>query len=167
MTHAELVDDGSQLRTHPEKYGASVPDSPTGALRTANRVDFARRLAPGAATSHREDMSDSQQPASDDPVTFINVFEIPSDEVDEFITRWRERARLMSTAPGFRNAQLHRATSSETRFQLINVARWESYDHWHDAISDPRLQDEIRRVAPADQAATPNMGFYTVAAHVD
>lgn len=38
-----------------------------------------------------------------DGITFVDVFEIPTAELDEFLEQWRERAQLMRRAPGFRH----------------------------------------------------------------
>ncbi len=32
----------------------------------------------------------------DGPITVINVFEVPADQVGEFIARWRTRAEIMA-----------------------------------------------------------------------
>jgi heme-degrading monooxygenase HmoA len=64
------------------------------------------------------------------PVTFINVFEVAVEQIDTFITQWRERAKIMSTALGFLDSRLHRALSSWTRFQVLNVAHWDSRLAW-------------------------------------
>src|SRR5215213_340221 len=32
-------------------------------------------------------------------VTFINVFEVPVEQIDTFIAHWRELAKIMSAAP--------------------------------------------------------------------
>lgn len=62
------------------------------------------------------------------PVTLINVFEVDSDKLEPFLAGWRERAKLMSKQPGFRSLRLHRALSPDARFQVVNVAVWESVD---------------------------------------
>src|SRR5262249_5102337 len=78
-------------------------------------------------------MNQSNQPANDAPVTLINVFEMPTEHVEAFIAGWRERAALMSSKPGFPDARLHRATSPQTRFQLVNVAHRETREAMHAA----------------------------------
>ncbi|HWE91402.1 MAG TPA: antibiotic biosynthesis monooxygenase family protein [Pseudonocardiaceae bacterium] len=82
-----------------------------------------------------------------DPVTLINVFEVPADQVDAIVADWRRRAELMSTMPGFRDYQLHRAISADARFQLINVAHWDSAEAWQAATSNPEFQAQISVVA--------------------
>ncbi len=43
------------------------------------------------------------------PITFIDAFDIPANQIDTFITQWEHRSRLMSSADGFISAELHRA----------------------------------------------------------
>ncbi|MBU3068178.1 antibiotic biosynthesis monooxygenase [Nocardia sp. NEAU-G5] len=90
---------------------------------------------------------------SDATVTFINVFEIDTEHADSFAARWAARAALMSTKPGFLDSRLHRARSSETRFQIINVSHWESREAWEAATSDPEFQEQTR--AAGDDRQTP------------
>jgi heme oxygenase (mycobilin-producing) len=66
------------------------------------------------------------EPPADGPITLINIFEVRAGQVEEFIAQWRGRAESMAAAPGFRDAKLHRAVSSQARFQLVNVAHWDS-----------------------------------------
>jgi len=82
--------------------------------------------------------------ADDSPVTLIHVFEVPAEHVDAFVDGWRERAALMSTKPGFLDTRLHRALLSEARFQLVNVARWESREAFEAATSDPEFRERTR-----------------------
>ena len=91
-----------------------------------------------------EDMSRPSTSAHQKPVTLINVFEVPAEQVENFITQWRKRAAIMSNAPGFRDSRLHRAMSPQARFQLVNVAHWDSCEVWQAATSNPEFQARIR-----------------------
>lgn len=73
-------------------------------------------------------------------ITFINVFELPAERIDEFLPHWLGRAKLMSKAPGFRDNRLHRAVDPDTRFQLVSIAHWDSPDAWRTAGNDPRFR---------------------------
>jgi heme oxygenase (mycobilin-producing) len=97
-----------------------------------------------AEASSISSLSDDINPEGGGALTFINVFEVPVEQIDTFIVHWRELAKIMSTAPGFRNARLHRALSSQTRFQIINVANWESPQAWEAATANPEFQDGLR-----------------------
>jgi heme oxygenase (mycobilin-producing) len=68
----------------------------------------------------------ADHPNDTGPITLINVFEIDADEIDRFLQEWRERARFLGRQPGFRSLRLHRALNPEARFQLVNVAEWDS-----------------------------------------
>ncbi|MER6138599.1 antibiotic biosynthesis monooxygenase family protein [Streptomyces sparsogenes] len=92
-------------------------------------------------------------------VTFINVIELPADEVDTFVEQWRERAKLMRDAPGFQDSRLHRAKLPDARFQLVNVAHWDSTEAWEAATANPAFRSAVRGVS---DAVTPNPALYDV-----
>jgi heme-degrading monooxygenase HmoA len=98
-------------------------------------------------------MSHDSQPANNSPVTPINVFEVPTEHVEVLIAQWRERAALMSTKPGFLDTRLHRALSSQARFQLVNVAHWESPEALQAATADPEFQRRIGGVTADPQVS--------------
>ncbi|GIH14243.1 antibiotic biosynthesis monooxygenase family protein [Rugosimonospora africana] len=83
-------------------------------------------------------------PPGDGPITLINVFDVPVETVDEFIERWRVRAQLMTAAPGFRDARLHRAVTPDARFPLVNVAHWDSQADLEAAHAADAFQEQIR-----------------------
>lgn len=73
-------------------------------------------------------------------VTLINVFNVPADRVDEFLATWKQTADFFKTSSansGFIETHLHRNTGvGNQTFAFINIARWESPEHWkaaHDA----------------------------------
>jgi heme oxygenase (mycobilin-producing) len=107
-------------------------------------------------------MSHDSQPVNDSPVTLINVFEVPTEHVDVFIAQWRERAALMRTKPGFLDTRLHRALSSQTRFQLVNVAHWESPEALQAATADPEFQQRAS-AATADPRVSAHAELYQIA----
>lgn len=96
------------------------------------------------------------------PVTFINVFEIPREDVEVFKEGWHRLAGIMASAPGFRDARLHEAISDETRFQLVNVAQWDSEQVWRDAAANPEMRAASQAAAanPVFQRAVQNTGLY-------
>ncbi|MFD0000537.1 antibiotic biosynthesis monooxygenase family protein [Nocardia sp. NPDC127526] len=98
---------------------------------------------------------------TDQGVTFINAIELPADRIDEFIEQWRARAALMRTAPGFRDVRLHRALLPGARFQLVNVAHWDSAEACEAAGMNPAV---VASVDEARQVASANPGLYEVVA---
>ncbi len=100
-----------------------------------------------------------------DPITFVNVFEIEPQQLDLFLVGWRERAEFMSHQPGFRSFRLHRALSPESRFQLINVAEWESAEALRAATSHADFQASVQDVV-TQFGVTAYPGVYRVAVEV-
>ena len=100
-----------------------------------------------AEASSMSSVSEDIEPATSGPVTFINVFEVRVVRIETLIAHWRELAKIMSAAPGFRDARLHRALASQTRFQMINFANWESPQAWEAAVVNPEFQDGLRALA--------------------
>jgi heme-degrading monooxygenase HmoA len=108
-------------------------------------------------------VSDDNKPVGGGPITFINIFEMPVEQIDTFIVRWRERAKIMSTAPGFRDSRLHRALSPRTCFQIVNVAHRDSRQAWEAAAANPEFQDLLRALADDTEVQiSANLALYQV-----
>ncbi|MBO2456274.1 antibiotic biosynthesis monooxygenase family protein [Actinomadura violacea] len=102
---------------------------------------------------------------STDGVTFINVIEIPADQVHAFVAGWRERAQIMSGMPGFRDYRLHRAVAAGTRFQLVNVARWADREAFQAAMANPEFRAAMRSLeGDGDLRVAANPALYEVVA---
>ena len=97
----------------------------------------------------------ADQPYATGPITLINVFEIRHDDVEEFLLEWRERAEFLGRQPGFRSLRLHRAVNPDSRFQLVNVAEWDSAQ----ALDAATAQDFFK------QSTHRSMHDFAVAAH--
>ena len=101
---------------------------------------------------------------ADHPFVFVNAIEIPSSQVDAFIAGWRDRADFMRHQPGFRDYRLLRAVMPDSRFQLINVARWDSQKAFGTATADPEFQAALHALNDnPDFDVTPSPGLYHVA----
>jgi heme-degrading monooxygenase HmoA len=82
-----------------------------------------------------------------EPITLINIFEIPRAQVGGFILGWKERAAFLSRRPGFRSLRLHSALSPDTRYQLVNVAEWDSVRALEAATSQDFFRQSAQRSA--------------------
>jgi len=80
-----------------------------------------------------------------EPITHINVFEIRPDDVEAFLQEWQDRAEFIGRQPGFRSLRLHRALSPDSRFQLVNVAEWDSTEALRAATSQAFFQQSTQR----------------------
>ena len=59
-------------------------------------------------------------------VTLINVFEVPREDAAEVVSAWEAARDVMAAQPGYISTALHAALDDGARFQLINIAKWES-----------------------------------------
>ncbi|MEV6386515.1 antibiotic biosynthesis monooxygenase family protein [Nocardia xishanensis] len=94
-------------------------------------------------------------------ITFVDAFELPADRIEEFLPHWLGRAELISKAPGFRDNRLHRAVDADTRFQLVDIAHWDSAEAWRAATGDPSFQ---QRLSDSPEFAIANPALFRVAA---
>jgi heme-degrading monooxygenase HmoA len=94
-------------------------------------------------------------------ITLINVFEIDATDVDQFLRDWRERARFMSRQPGFRSLRLHRAIAADVRFQVVNVAEWDSTEALQAAASQEFFQQSAQQ-SVQEFAVTAHPALYRV-----
>ncbi|MFD3423035.1 antibiotic biosynthesis monooxygenase family protein [Streptomyces decoyicus] len=111
-------------------------------------------------------MTTDSQPvtAPGSSVTFINIFEVSAEHLDSFIAQWEQRATLMSIKSGFLDSRLHRARSSKTRFQLVNVSHWESREAWEAATADPEFRKRTQAAQDDRQTQiTSSRGLYDIA----
>jgi heme oxygenase (mycobilin-producing) len=80
-------------------------------------------------------------------VTLINLFEVPPGREEDAIAYWDRCADVLRRQPGFISARLHRATMAGARFPLVNVAEWESVEHFQTAVSTAEFQAVAREEA--------------------
>ncbi len=82
-------------------------------------------------------------------VVLINPFEIPAQVPDEqFIAGWERAADLLKNRPGFIGSRLHRSLAPDVRFRFINVAEWESPQHFQAAVTDPAFSELAKNSPP-------------------
>ncbi|GAA3311159.1 antibiotic biosynthesis monooxygenase family protein [Streptomyces cinereospinus] len=105
-------------------------------------------------------------PSGEGPVTFINIIDIAEDEIDTFVSRWKERSRFTTPAEGFISAELFRALDTDTRFKVVNITKWESRAHFQAAIQAPDFRAELDGYEQSS-TWTPHRGFYGTAAKFD
>ena len=65
----------------------------------------------------------------------------------------------MRRQPGYVSTRLHKALDPKTRFQLVNLARWESVEHFAAASGAPEFQ---RLVGPHMEEYPHYPGLYRV-----
>src|SRR5262245_38309597 len=83
------------------------------------------------------------------PVVFVNKFDVPAEDVDAFLESWEKDANYFKQQPGYISAQLHRGIAGSHVF--LNVATWESVNHYRQALAG------FRPAAPASIVASPHL----------
>ena len=112
-------------------------------------------------------------------VKLINVFIVPKDKEDEFVTNWRKSAAQFQLEPGFVDTHFHKNTGvGNPTFTFINIATWESADAWriahekfppteyavdgvkgHPAIFTPIIDVTRDSASPAPDGWTPRVAI--------
>ncbi len=60
------------------------------------------------------------------PITTIVHFQIPAENIDQFLSYWRQNQESMEKQPGLIGGTFYRGIDPEGPYQFVNVARWES-----------------------------------------
>ncbi len=81
-----------------------------------------------------------------DGVVLINPFEVPAGREDEFVARWQEAADYMRRREGFVSTRLHQSLDPAAAFRFVNVAVWQSPEHFRRAVGTPEFQELVRRM---------------------
>ena len=76
------------------------------------------------------------------PVTLMNRFAVRPERDEAFHALWTETSKYFTAQPGFVSLRLHRAVSSDAEYRWVNVANWESEEHFRAAHGT----EEFRRV---------------------
>ncbi len=100
-----------------------------------NRTMIAGALAAGLASGAAAE------------VTLINVFEVPEGQTDATIQSWESARDFLKSEPGYISTQLHGALLPDAKYQLINVAKWESAEAFMAATTRMRNAGVFRPVA--------------------
>lgn len=79
----------------------------------------------------------------DDAVWLVNPFEITPEQINDVLTMWHKAKDHMVAQPGFVNARLFRSRMPDSRYGLINVARWKTAEHFMQALGD-KAYDRLR-----------------------
>jgi heme-degrading monooxygenase HmoA len=74
-------------------------------------------------------------------LVLINAFEVPDGQDDDFIRGWEAARDYLKDQPGYVDTSLHRAVAPGVDFRFVNVARWESAEHFRAALGSDGFQE--------------------------
>ena len=82
-----------------------------------------------------------------EPLVLINPFEVPAGEDENFIRGWESARDYLQTQPGYVDTALHRSLSPDADFRFVNVARWESAQHFQAAMQSAGFRHAAQGLA--------------------
>ena len=112
-------------------------------------ITAATMLFLSVATAHAQ--------SEESNVVLINPFVVPENAIEETIAMWEQARDFLKDQPGYISTKLHRSLASDATYLLINVAQWESAEHFKSAtalmVKEANLP-RIEGVVPAPQLYT-------------
>jgi len=79
-------------------------------------------------------------------IVLINPFEVPQDREEAFLKGWHGAVEHLRQAPGFLSTRLHESLDPQTKFRFVNVAEWESPQHFQAAMNTEAFQQSRRQL---------------------
>ena len=93
-----------------------------------------------------------------EPLLLINAFEVPGDQAEQFIAAWEKTRDYLASQPGYVDAVLHQAVTPGADFQFVNIARWQTAEHFQAATQNPGFWESAAGLA----GFRPHPGLYRV-----
>ena len=82
-----------------------------------------------------------------DPLVLINAFEVPPEDAERFIAAWEKTRDYLASQPGYVDTALHQAVTPGADFQFVNVARWQTAEHFQAATQSPGFRESAAGLA--------------------
>jgi heme-degrading monooxygenase HmoA len=89
------------------------------------------------------------------PVTLMNSFRVAVSRDAEFHALWERTSHYFRRRPGFRSLRLHRAVSDDVVYRWVNVATWESEEHFRAAHATDEFREVVTAPGWADFPSSP------------
>lgn len=83
---------------------------------------------------------------SKNPVILINIFEVPNNQLEETIKLWEIAKGFLENQPGYVSTKLHQSLNPEGKFQLINIAEWETAKDFKIAIQKMKKEVKLPKI---------------------
>jgi heme oxygenase (mycobilin-producing) len=79
-------------------------------------------------------------------IVLINPFEVPQGQEEAFLKGWHAAAEHLRQAPGFLSTRLHESLDPQAKFRFVNVAEWESPQHFQAAVRTEAFEQISRKM---------------------
>jgi heme oxygenase (mycobilin-producing) len=94
-------------------------------------------------------------PQTSGPVTLMNSFQVPRERDADFHALWERTSHYFTRQPGFLWLRLHRAVSDDAAYRWVNVATWESEQHFRAAHATEEFRAVVTAAGWADFPSSP------------
>lgn len=91
-------------------------------------------------------------------IILINPFEVPSGKLEESVIYWEACRDFLKKQPGYISTKLHKSIKDDAKFELINVAEWESPKAFTEASQ--KMAKELG--VPPTEGLKANPSLYTI-----
>ncbi len=81
------------------------------------------------------------------PIVAMELIEMPAQDIDGFVADWNKHAAVIRQAPGHITTTLYRSLLAGVRYQLIQIAQWQSLDAWANSQGEKSASTAIYRPA--------------------
>lgn len=91
-------------------------------------------------------------------ITLINSFEVPVGKLEASIKYWEACRDFLKKEHGYISTKLHQSVGDGARFQLVNIAIWETPQAFMDASK--KMNKELN--IPPTEGLKANPALYTI-----
>lgn len=88
-------------------------------------------------------------------IVLINPFEVPKGQLEASIQYWEACRDFLKKEPGYISTELHQSIKDDAKFELINVAVWESPKVFMEASK--KMVKELGVTPPDGLKANPSL----------
>lgn len=101
-----------------------------------------------------------KNPQKQNPIVLINLFEVPVETEESFITEWKGAADYLRQQEGFISTALRKSLNPQARFRYVNIAVWKSPEAFKNATNSKAFQPIRVKIKETKAQGTPSL--YTI-----
>ncbi len=130
-------------------------------LLKTSRIVLVTVLLIGITSCNDEEKSKNKsymETSNSEHIILINPFEVPEGKLEESVAYWEACRDFLKKQPGYISTKLHKSINGGAKFELINVAVWESPKAFTEASQ--KMANELG--VPPTEGLKANPSLYTV-----
>ena len=85
---------------------------------------------------------------AEDVCTVIVAYEVNAEDEQRFKNAWKKAQDFLKKQEGLSSTTLYKAASANPQFRFVNIARWESADHFRTATQSVGFHEASGSLAP-------------------